>query len=134
MKSRIPALLLACIIGLNACTDKKYEAFQQGMKLLVNPKELQNWAVSMLQTNNLYYEIPRNQWPSFLNVTDGPSEVWIAGWTTVKENAVVVAWGNGFGHTGLIVGTTNFVITEADLGRPVIQWIPGVYFSPKPER
>jgi hypothetical protein len=133
MKNRKLSILLACAVCLSACTDKNREVFQQQMKHFVNPNELQNWAVQILQTNEVGYEIPRSQWPNYLTVTNGPSSAWIAGWTTIKEHAVFMAWGNGFGHTGLIVGSTNFLITNEDLNSPVIQWIPGVYFASKSE-
>jgi len=119
-----------CLLG--GCGGGDYKAFEKRMKDFVEPKGLQEWAVAILRTHQVGYEIPKSEWPSFLTVTNGPSSAWIAGWTTVKERAVFVAWGNGFGHTGLIVGEKTFVITEEDLNSPVVQWIPGVYFVPKP--
>lgn len=103
-------------------------------KIVTDPNLLQEWAVTQLSRHDVGYEIPEEEWPTFLRVKGGPTSAWIAGWSTVKGNAVIVAWGGGFGHVGLIVGSKDFVITSEDFKSPVSQWIPGVFFMPRPER
>ena len=81
MKNKRLITLLVYVLLLAGCNDGNYGAFQARMKQIVaDPHDLQSWAVSMMKTNDLAYEIPKNQWPAYLTVTNGPSSAWIAGW------------------------------------------------------
>jgi hypothetical protein len=125
-----PLSLILFLVGCDP-DEAKFEA--KARSVIVDPQKLQDWALPIIKEHNVGYEIPYTNWPAFLLVSNGPSSAWVAGWTTIKTNAVIVAWGGGFGHRVVIVGDKNFVITTNEMGRPVIQWIPGVYIVPKTE-
>jgi hypothetical protein len=115
------ACIMAFFIGCDS--QAKFEA--KARSVIADPQKLQDWAVPIIKEHQSYYQIPYTNWPDFLKVKNGPSSAWIAGWTTIKGNAVVIEWG----YKAIIVGDKNFVMTDKDLGRPVIQWVPGIYFT-----
>jgi len=125
--------LLALAVILAGC-DSREEKFMAWVKQSpIDPHKLQEWAIPQIQEHKVGYEYPPKDWPAYLLITNEPSSVYIAGWSDLKEHAVYVSWGGGFGHWGIVVGNTNFVMTDEGPGRPVFQWIPGVYIAPYSE-
>src|ERR1043166_6106920 len=104
-------LMTACLVvglgmGCERGIHKRSMAVERAFRTSVDPKLLQDWAMSVIQTNgNIGYELPEAQWPSFIKLTnDPPTSVFLSALMGKKVDGLVICWGGGFGHSGLVVG------------------------------
>lgn len=107
--------------------------FAEDAKKVVNPSELQQWAVIILhetQPTDMPFEIPADKIPANIrNLTsDGvPFEDASYEEGLAQDPCIVLYWGGPFGHWGLCVGSQTFKIKSLpDSG--YVEWKPGVYF------
>jgi len=105
-------------------------------KKAVDPTELQQWAVRVLQetsqsesrmvkkedipssvrnlkTNGLHFEMVTCD-------SDAPAPS--------SERSICIWWGGGFFHWGIRVGSPTFKITPTSTSTTYVEWRPGIYF------
>ncbi len=106
-------------------------------KKSVNPSELQQWAVAVLQApqlTNSDFEFPRDKVPLsirtlrssgflFEDVTCDSAES-----VPAQDRSVWIVWGGGFGHWGMRVGSPSFKVHDAFDDNYYVEWKPGIYF------
>jgi hypothetical protein len=106
--------------------------FANHIKEVIDPHELQKWAVSTLaKSNSNSSEIPLKEIPEPIRIlrNDGsPLQMAFSQLTTSpKDSCVMLAWGGGLGHWGIDIGAPSFEQPHNDTC-VYIKWIPGVYF------
>jgi hypothetical protein len=107
-------------------------------KKVVNPGELQQWAMTILQetetTNYPDGEFPRDKvLPGIRNLQSGGSsfEMVLAdsvGSVPPGNRSVWIVWGGGFGHWGIRVGPPTFKVAKKYDDNYYVLWKPGIYF------
>ena len=106
-------------------------------KKAVNPSELQQWAVTILQQprqTNSDFEFPRDKvLPGIQNLkSSGLSFEMVncdsAESVPVQDRSVWIVWGGGFGHWGIRVGSPAFKADKAFDDNYYVEWKPGIYF------
>jgi hypothetical protein len=106
-------------------------------KKVVNPAELQQWAVNVLQAETTNYpsgEFPRGSVPPEIrNLQSGGDpfgdvEVDSADSQTPEGRTVWIVWGGGFGHWGIRVGPPSFKAGNRYDDNYYVEWKPGIYF------
>lgn len=122
-------LLVLVVLVMPSCNSrtKEIEAFQSNFKKVVDPRTLQVWAVEVTKTNEIGNQLPISELPSFLQLTNSPSSVDISAFAGVRGKVLFLNWGSGFGHWGLIVGDTDFVVKDISTLKLSL-WRPGIYF------
>ncbi|HTV41427.1 MAG TPA: hypothetical protein VMF08_12670 [Candidatus Sulfotelmatobacter sp.] len=107
-------------------------------KKVVNPSELQKWAMAVLQetetTNYPDGQFPRDKVLASIQnlqsrgdffddveVNDDKS-------TPPGSRSVWIVWGGGFGHWGIRVGSPTFKVTDRYDDNYYVNWEPGIYF------
>jgi hypothetical protein len=104
-------------------------------KKVVNPLELQQWAVTILhetQQTNTEFQIPADKVPANIRsltsdeVPFGDAEYEGKG-ILAPDPCIMLYWGGPMGHWGLCVGSQTFKI-QSMLNADYIEWKPGVYF------
>lgn len=104
-------------------------------KKVVNPSELQQWAVIMLhetQQTNTEFQIPADKVPANIRsltsdeVSFGDAEYEGEG-ILAPDPCILLYWGGPMGHWGLCVGSQTFKI-QSMRDADYIEWKPGVYF------
>jgi hypothetical protein len=107
----------------------------EDVKEVVDPSELQHWAVSILQETpqaTSQPSISKDKVPaSIRNLTSGPSP--LAGALcdpgSVQDRSVWLVWGGGLdGRWGIRVGSPTFKIVPTPDDNYYIEWKPGIYF------
>lgn len=107
-------------------TDFKTETrqFMERIKAKHQPEELLAWAQKLMEAHKddkgPYY-MPHEEKPAFILILDPPFEPYV---TVFPGSHVMVDWGGGFGHWGLIVATTH---APDNPMLYTIEWMPGVY-------
>jgi len=124
--------LLALAVILAGCDSREEKLVAWVKQSPIDPHKLQEWSVAEIQKHEIGYFYPPKDWPAYLMITNEPSSIYVTCLEN-KERMIYVSWGSGFGHWGIVVGNTNFVMTDEGPGRPVFQWIPGVYIAPYSE-
>jgi len=123
---------------VTACSswERDFEAFQIQVKQGVDPQKLQDWAVPIIQGHNPKYQIPKEDIPiAMVDLPDflkklspsGPEMAVLCKSDTSDKNVIMIAWGGGFGHWGLLVGEPDFVASN-DNSKSVVRWVDGIYF------
>ena len=104
-------------------------------KKVVNPSELQTWAVNILRETpqtNTEFEIPAEKVPAYIrNLTSDEvlfSDAEYEGEGIVAPDpCILLYWGGPMGHWGLCVGSQKFKIQSLP-NADYVEWRPGVYF------
>ena len=104
-------------------------------KKVVNPSELQQWAVIILhetQQTNTEFEIPADKVPANIrNLTSDGVQFSDAEYEgegiLAPDPCVLLYWGGPMGHWGLCVGSQTFKI-QSMRNADYVEWKPGVYF------
>ena len=133
----IALVVLVCAITTIVLTWKPiYETrlprFASAVKQVIDPSELQKWAVITLsKANSDSSELPLQEVPEPLrNLRSDGCQIEYAFYaiaTSPKDSYIVLMWGGGFGHWGIDVGDPSFDEPE-DNNAFYIKWAPGVYF------
>ena len=106
-------------------------------KKVVNPAELQRWAMNVLQAETTNYpsgEFPRGSVPPGIrNLQSGGDffgdvEVDSAGSQTAEGRTVWIVWGGPFGHWGIRIGPPSFKVANPYDDNYYVEWKPGIYF------
>jgi hypothetical protein len=107
-------------------------------KRVVNPSELQQWAMAILrQPNATNYPdgmLPRDKvLPSIRNLQSGgesfeDAEVHLDTSKSPENRSIWIVWGGGFGHWGITVGSPAFKVTDRYDDNYYVEWQPGIYF------
>jgi len=131
------AALLALVVAVVAYRTINYFrsiqplAFKLADKLLahlqksVDPNEVQQWAVGMIQTNASGRRLAINELPDTLKKTQPSIAELIIG-NSESNSSVVVIWGGGFGHWGLAAGNTNYQLNNLAVAYSN-KWVDGLY-------
>jgi hypothetical protein len=123
--------ILFVALFLTSCGwGTEFKAFQQQVKMGVNPQELQDWAAPMLDGRDAtQHELKVEDLPSSVRKIgqSGPEMVFLENDPDSEKSCVVIFWGGGFGHWGLMVGKKSFITSDAKTSA-VVRWIDGVYF------
>jgi hypothetical protein len=101
------------------------QQFLDRVKTNTTPSILREIALSMIATNEVGALRP-SQYPKKLQEIDPmypPRRIWI---NDKPQPHVGIGYGGGFGHWGLVIGSTNFV-PETNLYFCIIMWEPGIY-------
>jgi hypothetical protein len=104
-------------------------------KKVVNPSELQQWAVIILhetQQTNTEFEIPADKVPANIrNLTSDEVQFSDAEYEgegiVAPDPCILLYWGGPMGHWGLCVGSQTFKI-QSMRNADYIEWKPGIYF------
>lgn len=104
-------------------------------KKSVDPIQLQNWAVNVLQgpspTNSDYDEIPVETAPASVqhlepfpieDITDDAES------HSPQNGSVWITWGGPFGHWGMRIGSPAFKVNPVNDDNYYMEWQPGIYF------
>jgi hypothetical protein len=115
-------------LNLQHATD-----FAEDARKVVNPSELQQWAVTILretQQTNSDIEIPTDKVPAYIrNLTsDGVPFEDASCEEGFSDRSIWLWWGGPFGHWGLSVGSQTYKFTPTLTYNYFIEWKPGVYF------
>ena len=96
----------------------------------VDPQKLQEWAVPVIAGHKNGFEVPIEEVPDFLKKIDGggPTSAFVSTWSTANGRSLVITWGDGFGHWGIVVGNKDFVMSGDNTFTHVSKWVQGVYF------
>jgi hypothetical protein len=107
-------------------------------KKVVNPTELQQWAMAVLQetetTNYPDGEYPRDEvLRSIRNLQSGGDSFEAVDINSDKSvppesRSVWIVWGGGFGHWGIRVGSPDFKVNNSYDDNYYVEWKPGIYF------
>lgn len=100
------------------------QQFLERIKRKRQPKELQDWARALLdsQTNsNEPFGVPQKQIPAFVLKLDPPLQPIVI---VFPRSHVMVDWGGGFGHWGLLLGDRGSTNNPTLY---VVEWVPGLY-------
>jgi hypothetical protein len=105
--------------------------FANEIKEVIDPRELQKWAVITLsKSNSDSSKLPLKDVPEpirILHSNGGPIEMaFYQIGSSPKSRCITLMWGGGFGHWGIDVGAPSFEEPADD--NFYIKWIPGVYF------
>jgi hypothetical protein len=123
------AVAWIALAGCKAPAERDFEKFQADVKQSIDVGQLREWAIPIIKQRDNGYDIANDKIPSWIKKVD-PDEyptAFVAD-RNAEGKTVVVIWGGGFGHWGLIVGETNLAIA-ADLSWQLdVKWVPGVYF------
>jgi hypothetical protein len=130
-------LLISGVVGLYVLVhsmNRDENDFQENVEKQVNPIELQKWAQQMIVAHPIEsrsgdYEIPVRELPVSLRSFGKlkPEMAFVSQQGPDAKPAVVIFWGGGFGHWGLIVGDKDLRMSS-DQNETDSQWIDGVYF------
>jgi hypothetical protein len=112
--------------------------FQNEIKRNIDSIQLQEWAISIIKSHDRSYQLSIEDIPVYLK-TSSKYQPGFAIFSfggdnqgdnlSLKENSILIMWGSGFGHWGLMIGDQSFRISERDFPHLQIHmWIPGVYF------
>ena|ERR1700722_14715769 len=114
----------------NHSQKKKLDSFEDEVKQSVDPVKLQEWALAIVESHDNGYELPVDSLPDYLLKlhNGGPSSAFVSAWNGTNTRCLIVSWGGGFGHHGIIVGKKGFSIPEHDSFELIDTWTPGVYF------
>jgi len=124
--------ILRWLIG-EAGNQQRANDLAEDAKKVVNPSELQQWAVSILnetQKTNTEIQIPEDKVPAYIrNLTSDEVEFGDAWYEEDlgPEPCILLYWGGPMGHWGLCVGSQTFKI-KSMLNADYVEWKPGVYF------
>jgi hypothetical protein len=101
-------------------------------KKSVDPVALQSWAMTIIQQHpqaDSSYNIPRDQVPSDIRNFEGKG--WPLHQASMRDGAVWLQWGGGFGWWGLCVGPPTFKIapdpSPGAYYNEYLEWKPGIY-------
>ena len=107
-------------------------------KKVVNPAELQQWAMNVLQetetTNYSDGNFPRGKvLLGIRNLQSGDDsfeDVMVDADKSVppESRSVWIVWGGGFGHWGIRVGPPSFKVADPYDDNYYVEWKPGIYF------
>jgi hypothetical protein len=110
--------------------------FAEDVKRVISADALQQWAVDTMadlrRKTNAVVQLDRDLVPKAIEClnSQGSPFQWAdyyEGNPDAHESRIMLVWGDGFGHWGIIVGGAAFRLTkESDLF--FIEWKPGVYF------
>ena len=128
----IAVLLALSMLSLVSCKGpekRAYEAFVDSAKKTVDPIRLQQEAVVLLKKYPIGKEIPQGELPTELKNLPGqpPIDVRIGVWSGSPGGALMITWGNGFAHWGVIIGDEAFELPNVDY-LSVTMWSSGVGF------
>ncbi len=107
--------------------------FAEDAKKVVNPSELQEWAVTILhetRQTNTEIQIPTDKIPANIQNLTGDGVPFEDAWYEeglALEPCILLYWGGPMGHWGFCVGSRTFKITSMRDAN-CIEWKPGVYF------
>jgi hypothetical protein len=100
--------------------------FQDEAQRTIDPLELQQWAVTQLNTHSNRYWFRMDELPDYLKLADGPvgTSIWHHGET---NKWIELTWGSERKHFGILAGDTNYVRDET-IHERLTAWKPGMYF------
>ena len=127
---QIFVLALACFAS--GCTPvyvSKTKEFSAQIKAKLDPAKLQAWALKVLPQHINDNEVPLSEVPEEVKTCfDPPPAVLLAGWEGIPEQALMISWGSGFGHWGIVVGSKSFPMPRDTDRNYYVPWVPGVFF------
>ena len=112
--------------GCDPIYKTRLPKFAEDVKAVVNPTNLQGWAVEMMRTNS-GSEFSLNNTNVPLEVRNLNSQGSPFQWAFYDSNCVCLVWGSGFGHWGIRVGSQSFKPDDTNWNY-YIEWKPGIYF------
>jgi hypothetical protein len=82
----------------------------------MQPEVLQNEAAVILSEAAAGDIIPVADLPAALTnfPTGPPADAWVSTWGDSTEKGLMLIWGGGFAHWGLIIGGPKFVMPDVD--------------------
>lgn len=111
--------------------------FAEDARKVINPSELQKWAVMILQDDHQTiqqtdtpFEIPADRIPASirnLTINGIPFETAADEAGLGPDRCIMFFWGGPFDYWGLCVGSQTFK-AKSTLDYSYVEWIPGVYF------
>ena len=99
------------------------QRFLDRIKAKQDPKELLDWANALLESHKddkTSVTMPHRQTPAFILKLDPPLEPYVM---VFPKSQVLVDWGGGFGHWGLMFAESG----PSNRALYTIEWVPTVY-------
>ena len=122
---------IAIVVHLFAYSNS-LAGFSERVRQSANPEELREWALKLItnyRTNNPK-QIPLESIPSALKtlrVSDPMLSAFVDTEDRYGQPYVKVYWWSSFGgNKGILIGSTNFVVSQ---GKRCIMWTQGIYFA-----
>jgi hypothetical protein len=124
-------IITAMVVSWKPIYKTRLPQFADEVKAIIDPQELQKWAVINLgKINSGSQEISLKDVPeSIRNLKSNGSPLEYATaeiGTSPKDRYIALMWGGGFGHWGIDVGAATFEQPADD--NFYIKWAPGIYF------
>jgi len=100
----------------------------------IDPEELRQWAVDLARRFHNGEHVPKSELPkTLLNLGRSPPKIGIprrtADATDDSRCYVILIWGGGFFHWGMLIGSPQFQHGDENHQHHIIQWVPGIYFD-----
>jgi hypothetical protein len=113
------------LTGCRPSYETQLPKFAKDVKGVVNPTNLQNWAIEFLRTNASSQSLDKTNAPLNIQSLYSQGSPFQDGF--YDSNSVWLIWGGGFGHWGIRVGAPTFKPDDTNWNY-YIEWEPGIYF------
>ena len=134
LMSKILTMLFVAMIAMIAgCGDRNlqnYDIFKEEMYCNVDPAKLRKEFQCLLCAYGPGDSVPDNLiHPIIARLSMAkPSMVYIGRWEDAPGAVVVISYGSGFGHWGLVVGSEDYAPPRKEKGILFQKWADGVFF------
>jgi hypothetical protein len=133
------AMAIVAVLSWKPIYKTRIPRLAEDVKKAANPSELQHWAMSIMQegTQSNWFEISKIRIPVGIGTlaSDGsPLQQAFCEGVSNEHRTVLLVWGGGFGHWGILIGSPSFRIGSpsyrVDHGDDnyYVEWKPGLYF------
>ena len=121
--------VVVCFAGCTSSAEKDFQQFQSEAKHFIDPLKLQEWAISIAEKHETYYQVPTEDLP--VRIKNFHSEAFPTAFVIEGDapgkRLLMIMWGGRIKHQGLIVGDKDYKGIPAG-GPQMIMWTAGVYF------
>jgi hypothetical protein len=128
IRALLSVTIILTAISFEGCGIRnRFSEFKSEAEARVEPEKLRQWAISVLETNDIGKSIAVEEIPKNVRFGNGPTSVDVYKFAGASEKALLLNWGSGFGHWGVIAGGTNLVSPSSSTTKLEL-WRPGIYF------
>lgn len=121
--------VVVCCAGCTSSAEKDFRQFQSEAMHLIDPLKLQEWAISVAEKHELYYQVATEDLPVRIknfHPQACPTAFVVEG-DAPERKLLMIVWGGRIKHQGLIIGDKDYKGIPAG-GPQMIMWTAGVYF------
>ena len=131
LKAAIFLYLIAISFPIESCSSREqvFEEWCDGIKARVDPEELRSWATKIIEEReaNPKFQDVIHQHAILPSLRDPRVRVVFHKANEQQSSHVILQWGGGFGHWGILVGEPEFRPFRLERIH-YVEWKPGIYF------